>query len=143
MQESMSLKYEPASVPQATQRATTGCVGRKCPSFCHLIRGNPPISYAIAYRRVLCLIASGLFKMPAKSAVWLDGLHPNPGFFFLLFPLVTGPRRSLSLKLSDTRVYEPQIRARLGSALFGLTPFFPWREAGPPNHHDDKVDSDQ
>jgi len=28
--------------------------------------------------------------------------------------LVTGPVRSLSLKLSDTRVYEPQIRARLG-----------------------------
>ena len=28
------------------------------------------------------------------------------GFFF--FTLVTGPRRSLSLKLSDTRVYEPQ-----------------------------------
>ena len=33
--------------------------------------------------------------------------------FFLT--LVTGPRRSLSLKLSDTRVYEPQIRARLGT----------------------------
>jgi len=30
------------------------------------------------------------------------------------FTLVTGPRRSLSLKLSDTRVYAPQIRARLG-----------------------------
>ena len=30
------------------------------------------------------------------------------------FTLVTGPRRSLSLKLSDTRVYVPQIRARLG-----------------------------
>jgi len=30
--------------------------------------------------------------------------------------LVTGPRMSLSLKLSDTRVYEPQIRARLGTA---------------------------
>ena len=29
--------------------------------------------------------------------------------------LVTGPRRSLSLELSDTRVYEPQIRARLGT----------------------------
>ena len=28
------------------------------------------------------------------------------------FTLVTGPRRSLSLKLSDTQVYEPQIRAR-------------------------------
>ena len=31
------------------------------------------------------------------------------------FTLVTGPSRSLSLKLSDTRVYEPQIRARLGT----------------------------
>ena len=32
-----------------------------------------------------------------------------------LLTLVTGPRRSLSLKLSDTRVYEPLIRARLGN----------------------------
>ena len=31
------------------------------------------------------------------------------------FTLVTGPRRSLSLELSDARVYEPQIRARLGT----------------------------
>ena len=31
------------------------------------------------------------------------------------FVIVTGPRRSLSLKLSDRRVYEPQIRARLGT----------------------------
>ena len=41
---------------------------------------------------------------------------PSPrdaSFFF--FTLVTGPRRSLSLKLSDTRVYAPQIRARLGT----------------------------
>jgi len=37
-------------------------------------------------------------------------------FFFFFFNLVTGPRRSLSRKLSDTRVYEPQIRARLGTA---------------------------
>ena len=36
-------------------------------------------------------------------------------FFFFFFALVTGPRRSLSLKLSDTQVYEPQIRARLGN----------------------------
>ena len=35
----------------------------------------------------------------------------RPEAFF--FTLATGPRRSLSLKLSDTRVYEPQIRARL------------------------------
>jgi len=40
--------------------------------------------------------------------------EPSPGphaicVFFFFFILVTGPRRSLSLKLSDTRVYEPQI----------------------------------
>jgi len=28
----------------------------------------------------------------------------------IFFALVTGPRRSLSLKLGDTRVYAPQIR---------------------------------
>ena len=39
-----------------------------------------------------------------------------PAFFF--FTRVTGPRRSLSLKLSGTRVYEPQIRARLGTRGF-------------------------
>ena len=36
------------------------------------------------------------------------------GYVSFFFTLVTGPSRSLSLKLSDTRVYEPQIRARLG-----------------------------
>jgi len=34
----------------------------------------------------------------------------------LFLTLVAGPRRSLSLKLSDIRVYEPHIRARLGTA---------------------------
>ena len=38
------------------------------------------------------------------------GYDPPLNFFFF-FTLVTGPRRSLSLKLSDIRVYEPQIRA--------------------------------
>ena len=36
-------------------------------------------------------------------------------FFFFFFTLVTGPRRSVCLTLSDTRSYEPQIRARLGT----------------------------
>ena len=35
--------------------------------------------------------------------------------FFFFFTLVTCPRRSLRLKLRDTRVCEPQIRARLGT----------------------------
>ena len=42
-------------------------------------------------------------------------------FFFFFFSLVTGPRRSLSLNLSDTKVYEPQIRARrLGGISLGV-----------------------
>ena len=44
--------------------------------------------------------------------------------FFFFFTLVTGPRRSLSLKLSDKKVYAPQIRARLGyhsTAILGFT----------------------
>ena len=39
----------------------------------------------------------------------------DPPRLFFFFTLVTGPTRSLSLKLSDARVYEPQIRARLGT----------------------------
>jgi len=42
-------------------------------------------------------------------------LQDLEAFFFFFFTLVTGPGRSLSLKLSDTRVYEPHIRARLGT----------------------------
>jgi len=41
---------------------------------------------------------------------WAPGTSRH--FFFFFFTLVTGTRRSLNLKLSDTRVYEPQIRAR-------------------------------
>ena len=37
--------------------------------------------------------------------------------FFFVLTLVTGPRRSLIIKLSDTRVYAPQIRARLETTL--------------------------
>ena len=42
------------------------------------------------------------------------GLRQIPTLLFF-FTLVTGPTRSLSLKLSGTRVYEPQIQARLGT----------------------------
>ena len=61
----------------------------------------------------------------------------SPTFFFF-FTLVAGPRRSLSLKLSDTSVYEPQIRARLGTTADppptspcppSLTPPTPRRQA--------------
>ena len=49
-------------------------------------------------------LGGGLFLM---SEVPLQAA-PTPFFYFTL---VTGPQWSSSLKLSDTRVYEPQIRA--------------------------------
>jgi len=54
---------------------------------------------------------------PAKPSYSTVRICTHQGFvpenFF--FTLVTGPRRSLRHKLSDTRVYEPQMRARLGN----------------------------
>ena len=41
--------------------------------------------------------------------------HQARGQVSFFFTLVTGPRRSLSLKLSDTRVYGPQIPYPLSS----------------------------
>ena len=37
-------------------------------------------------------------------------------FLFLIITLDPGPRRHLSIELSDTKVYGPEIRARLGTA---------------------------
>jgi len=58
-------------------------------------------------------------SMSLKYEPSSESLHRGPRsgtrwLLLLLFTLVTGPRRSLSLTLSDTRVYEPQIRALLG-----------------------------
>ena len=50
---------------------------------------------------------------PLQWMCWKTGVRPT-GLF--LFTLVAGPGRSMSLKLGDTRVYELQIRARLGTA---------------------------
>ena len=54
---------------------------------------------------------------------------------------MAGPLFSLllsSLALSDTKGYEPEMRALLGTAAH-----FCEVVASPPNHHDDTVDSDQ
>jgi hypothetical protein len=66
---------------------------------------NPPESFRSA--------VSSLFQSCVVSA---DSWAPAQRyFFFSFFTLVLGPRRFLSLTLCDKRVYEPQIRARLGN----------------------------
>ena len=62
---------------RATQRATQGCSGTQCPSFRYLIQGNPPMPLRVAYRRVLGLIAWGLFKTPSESAAWRENMETN------------------------------------------------------------------
>ena len=58
-----------------------------------------------------------LSQVLSSASVGLTYRFCIKGFFF--FTLVTGPRRSLRLKLSDTRVNEPQIR---GSKVDGFAP---------------------
>ena len=55
---------------------------------------------------------SGFGFRVAGTGVSGFGFRGSSLFFF--FTLVTGPRRSLSLKLSDTKVYEPHIRGVRG-----------------------------
>jgi len=56
-------------------------------------------------------------KQKKKKAGRRRSNHSETGsrIHFFFFTLVTGPRRSVRLKLRDTTVYEPQIRARLGT----------------------------
>jgi len=58
-------------------------------------------------------VCFGDFLASVKPAPYVevdDYKHADKVFFF--FTLVSGPRRSLGLKLSDTRVCEPEKRAR-------------------------------
>ena len=70
-----------------------------------------PFSRAVAAPADLLLRARGrpLHQQVPHSRPPLEGHF----FFLFFFTPVTGPRISLSLELSDTRIYAPQIRARL------------------------------
>ena len=56
-------------------------------------------------------LSTGIVALMSRGGLVLHSVF----FFFFFFTLVTGPRRALSLMLSDTRVYEPEIRTRLGT----------------------------
>jgi len=53
-------------------------------------------------------ISSSGSLLPGRRGTRMKGAFWGTLLFFFFFTLVTGPRRSLSLKLIDTRVYEPQ-----------------------------------
>ena len=75
-------------------------------------------------------VESGTSQSKRGTSVHLSNRgesHAGPGWWehrdllFFFSTLVTGPKRSLRLKLSDTRVYEPEVRARLGTTAHVCT----------------------
>ena len=65
-------------------------------------------SLSLSLARSLSLALSLVLSTPSGSAHRSQMGYVSAPFFFVT--LVTGPRRSLSLNLSDTRVYELQIQ---------------------------------
>ena len=104
-------------------------------SLSHSLTLSPTLSLTLPLTRALSLSLrggsrEGVFPGPAVGAAVRGERPADPSchaprprhhparvllLFFFFLTLVTDPRRSLSLKLSDTRVYEPQTRARLGT----------------------------
>jgi len=89
----MSLKYEPSSEPQTKHFLLIG--------FLAMLIGS------IVFGSFVVRKADNKMQVPA---------------FFLFFTLVTGPRRSLSLQLSDTRA-QPSLPFHLSDATHMLPPF--------------------
>ena len=61
------------------------------------------------------------WKLSAECCLRHGPVPLHTILFFFFFTLVTGPTRPWSLELSDTSIYEPQIRARLGTTAVERT----------------------
>jgi len=81
-----------------------------------------PLIRALLGNHNTTIQGGGEQRLRREDHDYREALHPRQGgLLHFFFTLVTGPIRSLSLNLSDTRVYEPQIRARLGRWASGWT----------------------
>ena len=105
------VSYERGTPVQGNVHAARGGCG---PESAGLERVLPPLYPNPA---PCTLHGSPESRKPKPESAGLERvLALTPSTLLLFFiTLVAGPRRSLSLTLSDTRVYEPQIRARLGT----------------------------
>jgi len=100
----MSHKYEPSNIRQAA--------GKPSSNFYPRALSNSRCRANMAHTRQ-SRSDSGLSMLVTV----LTPVQVVPSSLFCC-TLVTGPRRSLRLKLRDTRVYEPQTRARKRTTLW-------------------------
>ena len=80
----------------------------------HTLSHTHTLSLSLSHTHTLKFFRSG--SCPGSPRVRTPALSPDwqvVFFFFFVFTLGTGPRRSVSLKPSDARVYEPQMRLSL------------------------------
>ena len=68
-------------VRDTTQRVTKGLSGTQCPSFCDLIRRNPPMSLRVDYRRVLGVsLVEGVGVSAISRQLRRAGTNPDVSF---------------------------------------------------------------
>jgi len=102
-----AVSYEQGSPVEAKSTCVTAS-GEVSRGEKMLESGTDPESYITEYTLVYEeKRVDLLFREHFGRAERMQNLNPKLLFFF--FTLVTGPRRSLGLKLNDTRVYAPQI----------------------------------
>ena len=93
-----------------TQNVPLGCLQGGCPRFPAL---SERIKLVVVATRSINLVSPMAMPRPLPLPPLPEmGVRVKVLLFFF-FTFVTGPIRSLSRKLGDTRVYAPQIRARL------------------------------
>ena len=71
----------------------------------------PGLLRAVDVTVIVQLLGIGRLVLCGECALYRNLPSTATPLLFFFVTLVTGPRRSLSLKLSDTSVYEPQIPA--------------------------------
>ena len=78
---------------------------------CTCPRPRRPVMHIHLGRAQYKLVNAPVLTADVTFLLWSTLGAIDPFFLLFFFTIVSGPRRSLSLKLGDTRVYEPQIRA--------------------------------
>ena len=117
IQKSMGFKYEPSSEPLhvPSNLNATRLKFYQCPRSTDVRTSVPDSRIDQSLKDFVRTWNRSGKRSSLRSSSSSSSTSRSLPLSFFCFTLVTGPRRSLSLNLSDTGVYEPQMRARLGT----------------------------